>query len=689
MKKICVLILCVLCFGSLQVSAAEATYFGYTYDNEELIPSPAGYAAVRTVSGEALGAGNLLNPQDLFIEKSGTVYIADTGNNRILKTDISFEKYEEIKTLTMPDGGNEDLSLPEGVYSDGKLVYIADTGNKRVVVCGADGRVERVLYKPETDLIPAATEFRPSKLLLDSSERLYVLCNGIYEGAVAYNKNGVFTGFYGSNRVPVTLQALADQIWKRFMNSTQLSKMQRYVPMEYSNLAMDSDGFIYTCTGTTNEITGQVKKLNPNGNNVWSSEKSYGDLRVDYVDGKFVCTRLVDVTVDDLGFVTAIDRQRSKIFQYDREGDYLFVFGAQGKQEGTFQSLSAIAAYGGSLYVLDAGKGRITLFNETEYGALVRKAVSLHNEGLYGDAEALWRQVLVRNRNLGAAYRGIGKALYELEDYEGAMEYFRMGLSERGYSDAFKEFRTDFIRRHFIWFALLFLLFIAGAAYGLNHRKKRKRDDYDKPKLFQKNGWLYPFHVMFHMVSGYQDMRYERKGSKKTAAVVISAWFLAGVLSKQFTGFVFNPFKDRPDNVNTWISLLSTVGLFLVFTIVNWLLCTLFEGKGRLGEIFIYSAYALLPVVVLGAAGMVVSNFLLLDEGIFLWCISGVSVLWSGAMLVTGLGTLHEYSVGKTVLSLIFTVLGIGLVVFIILLSYGLLIQLYSFVQTIWQEVTV
>ena len=63
-----------------------------------------------------------------------------------------------------------------------------------------------------------------------------------------------------------------------------------------------------------------------------------------------------------------------------------------------------------------------------------------------------------------------------------------------------------------------------------------------------------------------------------------------------YTGFIFNA-GTRLEDLNVLYLLAQSVGLFFLFCVINWALCTLFDGKGRLKGIWIAVTYALMPMV--------------------------------------------------------------------------------------------
>jgi len=89
--------------------------------------------------GSAATAARLNNPFGIFVHSSGDTYFADTANHRIRKITASNGIISTIAgtgTAGFADGAATTtamLSSPNGVYVDGSgNVYIADTGNQRI-----------------------------------------------------------------------------------------------------------------------------------------------------------------------------------------------------------------------------------------------------------------------------------------------------------------------------------------------------------------------------------------------------------------------------------------------------------------------------------------------------------------------------------------------------------------------------
>ena len=137
----------------------------------------------------------------------------------------------------------------------------------------------------------------------------------------------------------------------------------------------------------------------------------------------------------------------------------------------------AVECRGDRVYVLDRLKNNITVFEPTEYGALVKQAVLAYDLGHYSEAELLWKQVLERNANSTLAYNGIGKALAQAlaqeNRYDEAMQYLRLSGDRYSYSRSFGKNRLELVRNYGIY-AISGIVILAVAASILKWKRKEK-----------------------------------------------------------------------------------------------------------------------------------------------------------------------------------------------------------------------
>ena len=111
------------------------------------------------------------------------------------------------------------------------------------------------------------------------------------------------------------------------------------------------------------------------------------------------------------------------------------------------------------------------------------------------------------------------------------------------------------------------------------------------------------------------------------------------------------------------------------------------EGKGRLPEIWVCAAYALLPYIICGYIRLILSYVMVYDEAVFLSYLTMIAALWSFLLFLLGLSVLHDYGLSKTIASFMLTVFGVLIVVFFLILISGLIVQIYSFFMTIYSEI--
>ena len=196
-----------------------------------------------------------------------------------------------------------------------------------------------------------------------------------------------------------------------------------------------------------------------------------------------------------------------------------------------------------------------------------------------------------------------------------------------------------------------------------------------------------PVYMLFHPSSGAEQIRPRGFASPLKAAIIVVVWFFAVTLSYFFTGFSFN--ENRAVDFNVFYTLLQTIGIFLIFVISNYGLASFMTGKGKFKEIVTVTAYSLTPYIVSILINTALSNILTQDESMFMSIVTIIGLLWTAFMLFAGLMTIHQYSVGKTVLSFFVTLVGMLVIIFLGVLFITLYAQVLSFIDSIVREVSI
>ena len=151
----------------------------------------------------------------------------------------------------------------------------------------------------------------------------------------------------------------------------------------------------------------------------------------------------------------ALDRTRGRLFGYDSQGVLLWAFGTKGNVEGAFTGAISLEHMGYDLLVLDQLENSITLFQTTEYGKTIYDAVETYLDGKYDESADLWRDVMKQNANYPLAFRGIGRAILRQNQFEEAMDYFRMAHDRENYGRAFKLYRKEWVEKNIWWIVLI------------------------------------------------------------------------------------------------------------------------------------------------------------------------------------------------------------------------------------------
>jgi len=520
-KIISAIVVIAIVLGLVVSVTADRPWTSYGYDwFNETYPVQSGYVVDRIITSSELGLTTpMRSPRDVFVYESGdevSIFIVDADNDRIIITDENFEDVRELKTfeysddykvenfLPRPDvsgniapddvdaywaevgkiGTQTTLRGPTGIFVQNfrgeTRVYIADHHNERVIACDLDGKIWMEYRRPDPESFDPNASFRPSKVLADAAGNVYVCLTTITQGAVVFNEDGGFRGFYGANRVIQGATARLNYFLRFFMSREMMARRVRPTPIEFSNFTIDNDQFIYTVTETRGENVGIVKKINPSGQDVFSEEGKddwiWGAFMSPYVYGRTFMSMMVDISVDEKGDIYLLDRESGQVFQYDKEGYLMFVFGGKGEQKGLFTAPVSVETHNGKVYVLDSTKNSLTVFKPTEFGELVLEAMSLFNRGLYEESMKPWEEVLKRDANYYMAYNGMGNAKLSVGDFDEALSYFYLH-SSFGYQRAFKDFRIHYMRENFnriLAVAVAAVALIAVTHFTIKFIRKRK-----------------------------------------------------------------------------------------------------------------------------------------------------------------------------------------------------------------------
>ncbi len=195
----------------------------------------------------------------------------------------------------------------------------------------------------------------------------------------------------------------------------------------------------------------------------------------------------------------------------------------------------------------------------------------------------------------------------------------------------------------------------------------------------------YALYVITHPFDGFWDLTHEKRGSMAAAHVLVVLTFITRLFYYRFTSFMF--VKVYWEQFNIWREVVSILALVIVYCAANWCLTTLFDGKGRFSDIYIGTAYALTPYILITNIVTIISNYVTVEEGTFITYFSSLAMIWSGLLILVSIMQIHDYSLGKAILAIIFSVAGMMVIVFLLMLFFSLISDGIAYFVSVYKEI--
>lgn len=200
-----------------------------------------------------------------------------------------------------------------------------------------------------------------------------------------------------------------------------------------------------------------------------------------------------------------------------------------------------------------------------------------------------------------------------------------------------------------------------------------------------KDSLLYSFYVIFHPFDGFWCAQREGKGDVRAATLLIALVTAVSILTNHLTGFVFRTSLTETSNLPA--DLLSVFLPVILWCVANWSVTTLMDGEGSFKDIYIATAYALVPQVVVGVPMLLLSQILVQEEGRIYEALGLLGLVWTGLLLFTGLMTIHQHSFLKTLTTVVIAVVAMAAILFLILLFFALIQRFVNFIYVFYKEI--
>ena len=168
--------------------------------------------------------------------------------------------------------------------------------------------------------------------------------------------------------------------------------------------------------------------------------------------------------------------------------------------------------------------------------------------------------------------------------------------------------------------------------------------------------------------------------------IITIVYFFVSIVESLYGGFAFTTYDVN--TYNSFLVFLRSSGLIVLYVIVNWLVSTLFSGRGKMKDIACVTCYSLIPMIIGDIISIVLTNILTPSEGAFIVILKGVALLYTLFIIIIGTVVVHDFDMKHFVGTMVLTIIGMAIVVFLLIMIWLLIQQLAFFVITIYKELT-
>ncbi len=203
-------------------------------------------------------------------------------------------------------------------------------------------------------------------------------------------------------------------------------------------------------------------------------------------------------------------------------------------------------------------------------------------------------------------------------------------------------------------------------------------------KLVTKDKLHYWGYSLLHPFDGFFEIRFRNHGSLLIATLLLIAYAVLNCIKFQYTGFVMN--FNNIHEMDALSLFISTISVIVLFTVSNWTITTLFNGKGKMKDIYIVVCYALTVLIVGDVIVTFASNFVTTEEVMILTSVQLLCYVYFIFLVVAGLGTVHEYGLGGNIMSIVMSIVAAAIILFIGILLFTMIERMVSFFSSVFEE---
>jgi len=327
-------------------------------------PSVTAYVSISPAWTEA-GGLPFKGPQDVHVGFDGYIYIADTGNDRIVKLDQAGTFVAQYEGVKQPWSVSQDRLL-RLMVTGGNTIYIKlkDEQTFDSLYTAPDIYDTTIVLRPDIDIDTVIVP--PDSMVIDT---IAVIDTIYFIDTVATSYKAI-----APDPRPVSgyatyfvCDSTRDQISRFiFFEPKELYDMGAAIPSGYELSKtigptglftyLHRDKFRFLFCQTLYYFSVQLldgDDFNPLIPRTDSSEIYWGNWIISLAE---------DVAVDEYENIFVMDREENQVHKFSRNGVHILSFGKEGTEENEFKNPKGIAYANKIVYVADTGNNRILRF---------------------------------------------------------------------------------------------------------------------------------------------------------------------------------------------------------------------------------------------------------------------------------------------------------------------------------------
>jgi len=330
-------------------------------------------------------------------------------------------------------------------------------------------------------------------------------------------------------------------------------------------------------------------------------------------------------------------------------------------------------------------------FNPTNYTKAIFEAIISFDNHEYERSRKAWEEVLQYDELSVIANTGLGNAYYYDLQFEEAARYYAIAKNRSMYSEAFWEIRNTWLQNNltvsililasFI-VVLLILIYLFRSVPALVKVKK-------KAKEVKKTRFFKDLTVGFRMIRKPTDTFYELKTNRRGSVLGATIYYILALVI--FTWYMYGkalPFQIFNENtLSASIVIFGFIGVLAIFVLCNYLVSAIKNGEGTFKNIYKFTGYCLLPIIICLPIAVGLSYVLTLTEKIIMDLLLQLALWGSIFFIVMGILETHNYTFKQTFWNVILTIIFMLLFVIVCLTVLLMFDQVKNLVESIIKEV--